>query len=131
MSNSIYAAPIYKLKELNNLFIELTEKNCNQRCAQCYIDFPISRNTKDFISFEKIKEALNDTRHENVYCIYLTGAEPMTHPDFNSILRLCLKRCNVCICTNGSFLNEKKIRFLKKVEDEGLVNKTENQIFFI
>ena len=56
MSNSIYAAPIYKLKELNNLFIELTEKNCNQRCAQCYINFPISRNTKDFISFENIKE---------------------------------------------------------------------------
>ena len=130
MSNSIYAAPIYKLKELNNLFIELTEKNCNQRCAKCYIDFPMSRNTKDFISLEKIREALNDTKHENVYCIYLTGAEPMTHPDFNSILRLCLKRCNVCICTNGSFLNEKKIRFLKKVEDEGLVNKTENQIFF-
>ena len=130
MSNSIYAAPIYKLKELNNLFIELTEKNCNQRCAKCYIDFPMSRNTKDFISLEKIREALNDTKHENVYCIYLTGAEPMTHPDFNSILRLCLKRCNVCICTNGSFLNEKKIRFLKKVEDEGLMNKTENQIFF-
>ena len=130
MSNSIYTAPIYKLKELNNLFIELTEKNCNQRCAKCYIDFPISRNTRDFISLEKIKEALNDTKHENIYCIYLTGAEPMTHPDFNSILRLCLKRCNVCICTNGSFLNEKKIRFLKKVEDEGLVNKTENQIFF-
>ncbi len=130
MSNNIYTAPVYKLEELNNLFIELTEKNCNQRCAKCYIDFPISRNIKDFISFDKIKEALNDTMQENIYCIYLTGAEPMTHPDFNSILRLCLKRCNVCICTNGSFLNEKKIRFLKKVEDEGLVNKTENQIFF-
>ena len=49
----------------------------------------------------------------------------MTHPEFNAILRLCLKRCNVCICTNGSYLNEKKIRFLKKVEDEG-----SNQIFF-
>ena len=130
MSNTIYTAPIYKLKELNNLFIELTEKNCNQRCSNCYIDFPINKKTKDFISLEKIKEALNDTKHENIYCIYLTGAEPMTHPDFNSILRLCLKRCNVCICTNGSFLNEKKIRFLKKVEDEGLANKTENQIFF-
>lgn len=55
---------------------------------------------------------------EPVQCIYLTGAEPMTHPDFNSILRLCLKRCNVCICTNGSFINEKKARFLKRVEDE-------------
>ena len=68
---------------------------------------------------------LEDTKGENLHCIYLTGAEPMTHPDFNSILRLCLKRCNVCICTNGSFLNEKKIRFLNKVESEG-----NNQIFF-
>ena len=123
---SIFTAPIYRLEELNNLFIELTAKNCNQRCKNCYIDFPINkRNIKDFISIDRIKEAIEDTKFENLYCIYLTGAEPMTHPDFNSILRLCLKRCNVCICTNSSFLNEKKIRFLKKVEDEG-----NNQIFF-
>ena len=125
MSNNIYTAPVYKLKELNNLFIELTAKVCNQKCAKCYIEFPTFKKIKDFISLDKIKEALNDTKNENLYCIYLTGAEPMTHPDFNAILRLCLKRCNVCICTNGSYLNEKKIRFLKKVEEEG-----NNQIFF-
>lgn len=129
MSNSIYTAPIYKLQELNNIFIQMTAKNCNQRCTNCYIDFPLSRNIKDFITVDKIKEALNDTKYENLYCIYLTGAEPMTHPDFNTILRMCLKRCNVCICTNASFLNEKKIRFLKKVEDEGGVE-CHNQIFF-
>ena len=125
MSNNIYTAPVYKLKELNNLFVELTSKVCNQKCAKCYIEFPTFKKIKDFISLDKIKDALNDTKNENLYCIYLTGAEPMTHPDFNAILRLCLKRCNVCICTNGSYLNEKKIRFLKKVEDEGT-----NQIFF-
>ena len=129
MTNDIYAAPIYKMKELNNIFVQMTAKNCNQRCSKCYIDFPLSRNVKDFISVERVKEALNDTRQENIYCIYLTGAEPMTHPDFNTILRLCLKRCNVCICTNASYLNEKKIRFLKKVEDEGGIN-IHNQIFF-
>lgn len=140
--NTFIPAPTYHLQELNNLFIELTSKNCNQRCSSCYIDFPINKNVKDFISIDKIKEALEDTKYENLYCIYLTGAEAMTHPDFNSILRLCLKRCNVCICTNGSFLNEKKIRFLKKVEDEGVgVNRGDgdlklpdksgaNQIFF-
>lgn len=125
MSNSIYTAPVYQLEELNNIFIELTAKNCNQRCSNCYIDFPMNKNVKDFISVDKIKEAIEDTKFENLYCIYLTGAEPMTHPDFNTILRLCLKRCNVCICTNASFLNEKKIRFLKKVEEEDT-----NQIFF-
>ena len=118
MKSSIFTAPISHLKELNNLFIELTEKNCNQRCKHCYIDFPMSKKVKDFISVDIIKKALNDTAQKNIQCIYLTGAEPMTHPDFNSILRLCLKRCNVCICTNGSFINEKKARFLKRVEDE-------------
>ena len=74
----------------------------------------------DFISVDTVKQALNDTGLDNIRCIYLTGAEPMTHPDFNAILRLCLKRTNVCICTNGSFINEKKARFLKKVEDESV-----------
>ena len=127
---SVCTAPVYKLETLNNLFVELTAKNCNQRCSGCYIDFPISKKAKDFLSIDKIKEALNDIKENDLHCIYLTGGEPMTHPDFNTILRLCLKRCNVCICTNSSFLNEKKIRFLKKVEDEGGENTVHNQIFF-
>jgi len=127
---SICTAPVYKLDKLSNLFFELTAKNCNQRCSSCYINFPSSKNVKDFLPVEKIKEALADTKENDLDCIYLTGGEPMTHPDFNTILRLCLKRCNVCICTNSSFLNEKKIRFLKKVEDEGGEYSTHNQIFF-
>ena len=122
---NVFSAPVIELVELNNLFIELTAKNCNQRCKHCYIDFPISKNVKDFISIDKIKEALNDSTKENIEYIYLTGAEPMTHPEFNSILRLCLKRASVCICTNATFINEKKARFLKKVEDE-----SRNEIIF-
>jgi molybdenum cofactor biosynthesis enzyme MoaA len=64
--SSIYTAPVYKLKELNNLFIELTAKNCNQRCKCCYIDFPInSKIVKDFISLDRIKEALRIFRWLN------------------------------------------------------------------
>lgn len=123
--SSIYTAPIYKLEELNNVFIELTAKNCNQRCKNCYIDFPNNKKVKDFIPLDKIKTAFDELKNQNIHCIYLTGAEPMTHPDFNTILRFCLKKYNVCICTNGSFLNEKKIRFLNKVEAEN-----NNQILF-
>ena len=119
MKTTIYQSPICQMKILKNLFIEMTAKNCNMKCKKCFIDFPLSHNIKDFISIDSIKEALTDTIHEGIETIYLTGAEPMTHPDFNAILRLCLKRANVCICTNGSFINEKKARFLKKVEEEG------------
>lgn len=118
MKNTIFQTPVCQLKELNNLFIELTEKNCNQHCRHCYIDFPLSKSVKDFISFDAVKEALADTKKEHIECIYLTGAEPMMHPDFNAILRACLKRSNVCIFTNGTFINEKKVRFLKRVEEE-------------
>lgn len=114
MKNTIFQTPVCQLKELNNLFIELTEKNCNQHCRHCYIDFPLSKSVKDFISFDAVKEALADTKKEHIECI----AEPMTHPDFNAILRACLKRSNVCIFTNGTFINEKKVRFLKRVEEE-------------
>lgn len=116
--SSIFSAPVIEMAELNSLFIELTAKNCNQRCKHCYINFPISKNVKDFIPIDKIKIAIDELQNEKIEVIYLTGAEPMTHPDFNSILRLCLKRANVCICTNSTFINEKKARFLKKVEEE-------------
>lgn len=125
MNNTIIKTPTCTMKSFDNLFIELTAKNCNQRCKNCYIDFPLNKNVKDFISFDQIKNALIATKKENIKCIYLMGAEPMTHPEFNSILRLCLKYSNVCIYTNGTFINEKKARFLKKVQDEG-----NNEIIF-
>ena len=118
MNTSIFKAPVCQMKAFNNLFIELTAKNCNMRCKHCFIDFPMTKNVKDFININVIKENLSYIKNGMLNCIYLTGAEPMTHPDFNSILRLCLKYSNVCIITNGSFINEKKARFLKNVEEE-------------
>lgn len=120
-----FTANTNKLIEMKNLFIEMTQHNCNQRCKHCYIDFPLKKNIQDFISIEKVNNALNDLQNENLQLIYLTGAEPMMHHNFNAILRLCLKECSVCICTNSSLINEKKARFLKKVEQE-----SENEIIF-
>ncbi len=125
MKTALLMAPVCQMNTLENLFIEMTAKNCNQRCKYCYIDFPLTKNVKDFISSDIVEEALKDTANEPLKCIYLTGAEPMTHPDFNSILRMCLKYSNVCICTNGSFINEKKTRFLRRVQDE-----SSNEIIF-
>ena len=126
---NIFTAPVYKLENLNNIFIELTAKNCNQRCKNCYINLPLSTKIiKDFIPIDKIKEALEDTKHEILHCIYLTGAEPMLHPDFNHILRLCLKYNSVVIHTNALNINDKKARFLRKVEDE---NNLGHEIIFM
>lgn len=125
MNTTIRKSQTAVMKSFDNLFIEMSAKYCNQKCNHCYIDFPQFKKVEDFINIEVIEQALDDLTNIDIKCIYLTGAEPMTHPDFNAILRLCLNKTNVCICTNGSFINEKKARFLKKVEDEST-----NEIIF-
>ncbi len=127
MQNSILMAPNIEIKELNSVFIEMTAKNCNLKCKHCYIDFKDSKKIKDFIPLEKIKQSLFSLKNEKLKFIHLTGAEPMLHPDFNAILRYCLKHTNVVIHTNGMTINDKKARFLRKVEEENLLN---NEIVF-
>ncbi|MGN0014018.1 MAG: radical SAM protein [Candidatus Gastranaerophilaceae bacterium] len=122
---NILTSPKSELVSFDSLFIELSMKACNLKCKHCYIDFRNEKNTKNFIHIDKIKEALFDLKNENIKFIHLTGAEPMLHPDFNSILRLCLKHSSTVIHTNGYSINDKKARFLKKVEEE---NKKGNEL---
>lgn len=122
MNNTVIKAPTSILKDFDSLFIELSVKACNLRCKHCYIDFTNSKNIKNFIHIDKIKEAIRDLKDENLKYIHLTGAEPMQHPDFNSILRLCLKHAFTVIHTNAYSINDKKARFLKRVEEENNKN---------
>ena len=112
------SAPQVELKELNNLFFELCYKACNLKCKHCYIEKNPYKQEKDFIPLDKIKNALLQTRGENISSIYLTGGEPLLHPDFNIILRMCLKFSNVTVMSNGVLINDKKARFLRKIDDE-------------
>ena len=114
----IMQAPVVELDELNNLFFELTNKSCNLKCTHCYIERNPYKKEKDFLQIDKIKQALLSIRRDKIKSLYLTGGEPMTHPDFNSILRMCLKISNTTVITNGTFINDKKARFLRKIDDE-------------
>ena len=127
MTNTIIKAPCISLKKLEEIYIEMTAQNCNLRCKYCFIDFKETK-IKDFIPVDKVKQNLNYLNKENIEYIHLTGAEPMLHPDFNHILRLCLKYASVVIHTNALNINDKKARFLRKVEEE---NNLGNEIIFM
>ncbi len=127
MSNIIVKAPCVNLSALETLFIEMTAQNCNLRCKHCYINFG-DKKVKDFIPIDKIKQTLINIDKKDLKYITLTGAEPMMHPDFNQILRLCLKYSSVVIQTNALNINDKKARFLRKVEEE---NNLGNEIIFM
>ncbi len=127
MNNTIIKAPCINMTKLESLFIEMTAQNCNLRCKHCYINFK-DKKIKDFIPIEKIKQNLLMLNKKQLKYIHLTGAEPMLHPDFNQILRLCLKVSSVVIHTNALNINDKKARFLRKVEEE---NNLGNEIIFM
>lgn len=127
MNKTIIKAPCVNLTSLETLFIEMTAQNCNLKCPHCYIDFK-DKKVKDFIPLEKVKQALSAINRKNLQFINLTGAEPMLHPDFNHILRLCLKYSSVVINTNALNINDKKARFLRKVEEE---NNIGHEIIFM
>ncbi|MBR1617061.1 radical SAM protein [bacterium] len=114
----LVAPPVVKMTELKNLFIQLSSKTCNLKCKYCYIERNEFSNQEDFIDFEKIKQALLDIKKQKLNSIYLTGGEPLMHPDFNKILRMCLKLSDTTVMSNGIMINDKKARFLKKIDDE-------------
>lgn len=110
--------PKVELSKLDNLFLQLSSKACNLKCKHCYIERNPYKNEEDFISIDKIKQNLFMVKNLNLKSIYLTGGEPLIHPDFNQILRMCLKISNVTVLTNGTMINDKKARFLRKIDDE-------------
>ena len=110
--------PKVELEELQNLFFQLCTKTCNLKCKYCYIERNLFRNDEDFISLDKIKQSLLLVKGKKLNSIYLTGGEPLMHPDFNQILRMCLKISNTTVMSNGVMINDKKARFLRKIDDE-------------
>ena len=110
--------PKVELAELKNLFFQLSTKTCNLKCKHCYIEKNPYKTEQDFIPLDKIKQALIYVKNKNLNSIYLTGGEPLMHPDFNQILRLCLKVSNTTVLSNGVMINDKKARFLRKIDDE-------------
>lgn len=110
--------PKVELEKLENLFFQLCTKTCNLNCKHCYIERNPYKNEEDFIQFEKIKQNLAMLKGKSLKSIYLTGGEPLMHPDFNQILRMCLKVSNTTVMSNGVMINDKKARFLRKIDDE-------------
>ena len=103
--------------DINRTVLNITTY-CNLKCKHCYIERNPYKNEEDFISIEKIKQALIFVKGTKLNSIYLTGGEPLMHPEFNQILRMCLKISNTTVLSNGVMINDKKARFLKKIDDE-------------
>lgn len=125
MYNSIVQAKCVNLNELNHLFIDLEYAKQQNKNFNVYRSRSFNQKNKKYLQMDEIKEALSQIEKNKLKYIYLIGQNSMSHPEFNHILRLCLTCSSVTIFSDGGCINDKKSRFLKRVEDEG-----SNEIIF-
>lgn len=112
-----FKAPSIKMNNLENLWFQLSMVSCNLKCKHCYLNCTQTIKKKNFLHLDKVKSAMEEVKNKKIKSIYLNGGEPLLHPDFNTIVRMGLKKTNVTILTNGTLINEKKARFLRQIED--------------
>ena len=114
----IEMAPSVVLENLEDLYFELVPKNVDLRKKRpSYLSKEKKRTTK-LMGIEAVKEAISDIDLNKLKNIYLIGSEPLFNPDFNRILRFCLHFAPTTVVTGGQNINEKKARFLEKVQNE-------------
>ena len=119
MNNSIIQAQCVNLSDLNHLFIDLEYSKPQNKNFNVYRSRSFNQKNKKYLQLEEIKEELKKLDRSKLKYIYLVGKNSMSHPEFNHILRFCLSVCSVTIFSDGSCINDKKSRFLKRVEEEG------------
>lgn len=125
MYNSIIQAQCVSMEKLEHLFIDLEYTKSTNKSTTLYRSRSFNQKNKKYLQFDEIKEALREVNKNDLKYIYFVGKDPLSHTDFNQILRLCLNYAPVTIYTDGNCINDKKARFLKRVEDEGT-----NEIIF-
>ena len=114
----IEMAPSVTLENLEDLYFELVPKNVDLRKKRPTYLSKEKKRTSKLLGIETIKEAICDIDRSKLKNIFLIGSEPIFNPDFNRILRLCLKIAPTTVITGAQNINEKKARFLEKVQNE-------------
>lgn len=106
-------AEVSLYSRIENVSLEITRK-CNLRCKHCYSNSGIKRENE--LTFEEIKELIDDLAATGVLNITLTGGEPLLHPDIFDILQYIRSKPLSCIIlTNGTLITKEVVTCLKNM----------------
>ncbi len=109
---------VLSLKRLTECWIHITN-HCNLACSHCL--FSCSPTTRSSLSFEAIEGIHRETQKLGTEIYYLTGGEPLMHPDFRKICTRLLsgEKTRLVILTNGLLLSQ-QMDFFKTLPKERL-----------
>lgn len=90
------------MKKFKKIYIEITNV-CNLSCSFC----PTTTRKSSAMTLNNFEQILIDiSKHTNYIYLHVKG-EPMFHPNFSKILKICEKYdLKVCLTTNGTLINK-------------------------
>lgn len=95
--------------------IDLTYR-CNNNCRHCWLRIPPDAKEKEEeLSFEEIKNIIDEARKMGCRRWVISGGEPMLRPDFSDIFDYITKKCAFySLNTNGTLITSKIADLLKR-----------------
>ena len=95
--------------------IELTAR-CNLQCVHCYINTPAQRRTPAAeLETSRIHHLIDEITDAGCLFLWLTGGEPLLHPDFCEIYRhLRENGIGVTLYTNGTLLSDRHAELFRE-----------------
>ncbi len=94
-----------------NVTWEITRR-CNLSCIHCLSESGLDKQNE--LTFDQSLQILDQLSCHHVFQVNFGGGEPFIRKDFLSILDVCHRKDIVtCISTNGTFLDDDALDFLK------------------
>jgi radical SAM protein with 4Fe4S-binding SPASM domain len=94
---------------------------CNLSCSFCYASAD-SISSHNELSIKEIYDIIDELDNINVQRVSLVGGEPFIHPKIFDIISYCEKKdFSLIINTNGTLLNEEKIKQLQAYSLDGVM----------
>ncbi len=103
------------------LIIHLLDR-CNLHCQHCYIE--AAKDGDQYLPRHLIIRTLLETERLGIRTVYLTGGEPILHPDLAAILlyKRIKKAFQWAICTNGTLIGRAEAALLKAAHTNAQVS---------
>ncbi|HLG29449.1 MAG TPA: radical SAM protein [Candidatus Brocadiales bacterium] len=99
------ATPKVALERLDVLWLQIVGTICNLNCKHCFIGCGPDVRRHKMLSRGYIHDLLDEASDLGVKEFYLTGGEPLLHPDILDIISLMLERSPTTILTNGTLIS--------------------------
>lgn len=108
--------PVIELRSLDELWFQVAGTVCNLTCHHCFISCSPDNHSFEFLDFDDVDSALQQSVKYGVREYYFTGGEPFLNKQLVPMLKRTLQFGPATVLTNGTVLRSRWLTELREAE---------------